>query len=425
LPTTGREESLRERPEKTPCARLRHRVVAAAVVLSLLLPSLFLLSPAPDQEICGRWIDLGAHAGLPFNCDSLHFVRLADRPALLLEAGEIRQTRPVYVLASSGFLYAVRTGARALGVSLDDDRRFVLGVVALNLLNLAVLGLSALLMADLMRRHDVSTPWVLLAVTALAANDLVKSFVWTPHTQMLNLLAPIAGLWVLDRVADRPEPGPWRRWSLAGGVAGLAYATFLTGVAALAALRFLRLRRAGVRAAAAAARSAGLLALGAAPALLWMTFVHLWSGGFYSHEVDTYRELVWVADAARERALAERLLERVLPFLDKVTSDALTPFFVFGLVGLVVALWRRGGPQPVVRQAVLLFTILAGFLYLVGVFPNRLFFSLTPLLLVVGTVPLSSVGLRLERRRELAIGIPLALVWVAFQVAKAGPYGER
>ena len=400
----------------------RRRVVVAALLLGLALPALFLLSPPPQEEVCGRWIDLGARAGLLLNCDTHSFVRLADRPGRLLEAGEIRQTRPVYVLAASGFLHAVRSGARALGVRLDDALRFGLAVAALNLLNLVLLGASLAVLADLLVRHGASLPWVLLGVIGLATSDLVKVFVWTPHTQMLNLLAPVAGLWMLDRIARRPEAARWGRWSFGAGVASLAYATFATLVAALAVLRFVELRRRGAERRAAAGHAALLVAVGAVPVCLWIGFVQLWSGSFTAHEITTYREGVWVADAAREGGLAGEMLDRLGFFVRKVRRATLAPFFALGLVGLLVAVRRKATLPPIVRHALLLFGLTAAFVYLVGVYPPRLLMPLTPPLLVIGVLPLCQAGFRLEGRRELTLVAPAVLAWVAFQVGKSGPF---
>lgn len=408
----------------SPRMRIVRFILPAAVAL-LGVTSLLIAPRTPSEgTFCGRWMRLGPALGAPLNCDSLHFVRLARRPQLLLEPGEKRQSRPAYVLATSVMAWATWGGAEIVGFSVDMDRRYRLGIAALVAFNLAVISGAAMLMAGVLRRHGASLEWTLVVAAVLAVNDVTKAFAWTPHQQMLGILAPVAGLRVLDDLHHRRDFAPWRLAALLTGVAALAYGTFLALLAALGWARARQELQSGGRLVRASSQAAALLGFGLAPVLAWVAVVLLIAGAFYSHETEAYRQIIWVLDSAREGAwpLAIETRVRLFGFLRTFAGLEVAPFVLMALAGRWVAHRDGSSPPPIVPLALGLALFMAMFLYAVGLYQERLTFGVVPPLVAAAALSFSSAGEQLQSRAGRFVAGALVLGWIIFHVFKPGPY---
>ena len=417
----------------------------------------FWLAPAPqgppDVEYWGEYVRVAPGLGFVLNHDSQGYIEAARHPGQLLRPGEVRQSRPLYILLGTAVGYplaAVLRGAQRLGLTpaawpeLGDDATFwgyYWGYVLLNALGLlASLGLLRWLAKELAggpARGWVYWPlaWVLLA------NPVTKAFLWTAHQQMLTLLVPLFCLALAVRLARRGAPG----WpvlvglSLALGVLPLLYGSFVLVWPALA----FGLWPAGARAAPAGsagrapARLAGQLllslALFAVPTLAWIALLRLLGTTYYNHEAARYHQLVWLLEA------------RHLPPADylRLVGGKLAAYYAsLGLVrdwlllglGLLAATWWRGRRAvrlvPAGLPAAPLLATLPGralactfasfrvFFALLGYYPERLAYTLLPLVLCLLAGLLPQWPPRLAR--------PLALAgaagWYLYVLLSYGPF---
>ena len=260
----------------------------------------FLLSPRPSHPVtCADDIRITRFLGFPLNCDSRVFAGLAQRPDALFDgggAGRTWQSRPLFIaagaLARSWWKTALDLAGRHPVLDGIDVPAW-LGYVLINFLLLAG-ALAAF--ATILRPWVLPPALVLVLATFFVANRVVKSFFWTPHTQIFNVLVPVLGIaWAARALGreERRDGAAVTEMLLLGGLS-LAYGSFLAVGTVIAAIHA---RRPGAR--SRAARFAAGMSLLAAPPLAWIACLRLGTGSFYSYETGFYHEFVWLPEALR------------------------------------------------------------------------------------------------------------------------------
>ncbi|NML66557.1 hypothetical protein HHL22_15215 [Hymenobacter sp. RP-2-7] len=418
------------------------------LLLALLLGTAFSLwlSPAPqgapDVEYWGEYVRVAPGLGFVLNHDSQGYIDAARYPSQLLRPGEVRQSRPLYILLGTAVGYPLATGLR-LGSQLGllppwwpettCYWGFYGGYVLLNALALlASLGLLRWLVAAL--AGCPARRWVFWPLAwVLVANPITKAFFWTAHQQMLAFLVPLFCLALALWVARRPAPG-WlyaAALSAALGVLPLLYGSFGLAWPALAfGLGAASLVHPRARAARFSARLAGQLllslALFAAPTLLWIGLLRLHGTTYYNHEAVRYHQLVWLLEAchlplAGYLALVGRRLAEYLGSLQLIAG-----WLLLGL-GLLAATWwrtRRVRPAQALlpalpgRALAFTFACFGGFFALLGYYPERLAYTLLPLVLclLAGLLP------HWPPRRARWLALAGAAGWYGYVLLSYGPF---
>jgi hypothetical protein len=187
----------------------------------LILMFALLIGPrVPDEQQtknCVVNIHLPGPFGIGLNCDSPEFMRLASQPSGLLEPRNTRQSRPGMIAAAATMAWALsplttladRLGIRAGRADIDPQRiatAFARDIPAF--LAYIILNVLLVLMTFYFFRL-ICAPWLdnsasaMVVLTSvgflLVTNDVVKAFVWTPHTQMFNLLVPVFAVYASIR----------------------------------------------------------------------------------------------------------------------------------------------------------------------------------------------------------------------------------
>jgi hypothetical protein len=293
-------------------------LTALAIVLAAFMLALLWRETMPLAEQTAKCVinfRVAAHINLLLNCDAAEFMRLGYDPSRLLEPGNLRQSRPLFVGIAHALSWLLRplvallqplvpgeTGpnwrnAENIAFGLKNMLPVYLGYV---LLNVAILLATALLYLRAIPRALAAAPgaaFMLVAVGSLLfCNDVVKIFVWSPHTQMLNILVPVLAC----RILAAPPAG--RRAVLAAAAGGLAMLVYANMVILLAALLLGRLQRLSSGAEPRHWRAnAGLallcIVLFALPTLVWSQALHALIGSYEQLETRKYREIVWILDA--------------------------------------------------------------------------------------------------------------------------------
>ncbi|MCP3987404.1 MAG: hypothetical protein GY723_23710 [bacterium] len=398
----------------------------ASPVFALVLCCLFLFSPAPgpDDFVCGTYHHFG-RIGVMQNCDSAHFVKLAFEPSRLFDVQEKRQSRPLYVIATSMVAQPFWLLPRL--VNAEAITFFRAGYLGLVLFNFLLLGLAIHLGNLTLRQHGIGVGWIALFTVITACNDVTKAFVWTPHQQIFNLFVPLVAIFVLDRLLGRPvRPLSWRLASLGLGFGSLAYGAFLGVLPCLLGARFLQIGRQGPW----FREGLTMLLLSVAPILTWMGLVRLVSGSFFSSEITDYRQFVWILDAAGE-GLPELLagVERAtVGFGRTAASWEIAPFLAVAGIGIALLSIPGSKPKPPhsnmpwVCGGVLASLVL--FLAAMGYSQVRLSTSLVPPAVLMAAWAWSGL-LRdrpVLRRPATLCGVLFAIGWIAVHLSKSGPY---
>ncbi len=420
--------------------QLRETLVIA--VLALVSMALFLVSPRVPrgQEVaqCVTVMELAGPVHLTINCDSFEFVSLAHTPALLLAPSHrVWQSRPLYPVAGWVAALPFRLVPTALVAPLlarAGDARFgpyLPEFVGLLLINLELLVASVVLFQRLMGTPALFSPWTLLPLAILVVNEVTKAFFWTPHLQMFNLFAPVASLALFGWLRPRLATLRLRYFAVMGlllGLGGLLYGAFAVTVIGVGVCVLVCEGRLAVK----ALRLLLLLAAFAAPIALWIGFVVLRTGSFYSHEVAKYRQFVWMADALAQG------LPTFLVDLGRnlaVYSGMLITVALFPCLLLAAALLARltvSGPPGVSRRdktgrfAVRVYLLAAlPFYGLLGYYATRLAWSLVPAILLLLGLELQRLDAAVKGRPRLVLEaglVALSALYVVYWVVRAGPY---
>jgi len=397
----------------------------------------FWLSPAPqgqpEVEYWGHYARVGPGLGFVVNHDSYGYLEVAQEPGRLLRPQEVRQSRPLYALlgAAVGYpLTAALAGAGRLGLAPrwpPGEVRFYGFYSGYVLLNGLALLASLLLFRGLFERLTAGRgpAWQLYAgAWVLVANPITKAFFWTAHQQMLAFLVPLFCLWLALAAGRRVGRG--------GALAGLAfglgwlpliYGSFVLAWPALAygAWRAGAARRRGWGLAGRLLLSAGLFAL---PTLLWIALLRAVGTTYYNHEALRYHQLVWLLDAAARPGLGAAVAAKLGSYL---ASLHLMAGWLLGAVALLGATWWRQQHRPALfpllpAPAAVALGWVGGcfivFFALLGYYPERLAYTLLPLVLclLAGLLP------HWPARYARPVALATAAGWHLYVLLSYGPF---
>ena len=423
--------------------------------LGILMVALLVGPRVPDNrqaESCVVNVHIAGPFGTSLNCDSPEYMRLAWQPSALLEPRNTRQSRPGLIMAAaliavplSPFTSLVKTsGVRARRADIDSGRvenalaRYFPGYAAYILLNIVFLLLSFYLFQLVCGTRVVDASGTAILVSTcflLAANDVVKAFVWSPHTQMLNILVPVFTVWCSLRAADGALLQ--RRFVLlVGGITGVGAAAYPLFVIVLpcvliagAASMFARQSVRPLRLFALHVLALGVLAV--LPEGLWYLFVRWRTGGFYQHEV-ALGQVVWIA-AAWHGGVGVLLREWMVHFSRLVTLAAAQSLPIAALL-VVAAVARRatwGAAARFPRQrAILLYsalttTMVGAFYATTGLTVSRLAYAMVPPVIVASAAVVLGTVVILPARRRMLVAyacIAISILQATFVVLKNGPF---
>lgn len=400
----------------------------AAVLTAVVIGAhAILFAPTPVQPLGpkqgARIVHLSAHRAYAVNTDARSFVYLAEHPGDLLQPGQVRQSRPGYVVLAATATVLARPVITGLGLDHRYRQRDAayLAMVGVNFL---VLAAAITLFIGLLRRLGVPGPVVAALGVVMMFNEVTRAFLWTPHQQMFGLLTPVLTVLIGARVVRRP-PGT-RPAALAGlgvGTGLLVYGNFLLTAAVVAALLLWRRNFRPMLA---------FLGTAALPTLAWMAICIAVTGSYYNHEMHKYHQFVWVLSGdlpfstGRLDAL-DRATVLTAAQLFQVTTTLLALLLVL-TVAAVLAGIRLAPADPwaraVLTTTAVTFATAVVFLWAMGFWATRITFCLVPLLLIV----IAWVGGRLcswsraARYATFALLAVCALAWTGFELTAVGPF---
>lgn len=404
--------------------------ITALVIALVNLPSL--LRSSPPADACG----ISEPVFGPFirfqNCDAHVFNLIAaDWSQLLADAGETRLGRPAYLAAGwlvDRALYLISFGA--IDPNSAQSPNYSAAEVGYVLLNVALLTAALMLtwrylMVNKERWTAAWGPIILISVM-IAVNPITKAFLWTAHTQMFTMLVPVVALlatrWALRSKITVPSAV---FLGALFGVGILAYGSM--AVAAISVIIALIVRRKWVQAAAIAAVTALL-------PLLWVLYVTVVRGSFYSVETEKFRQFVWISDGLADGTIISRIRDNfdwlLGTFADGQTVIALLIIAVAAIAAGSMALLQPRqsvGTQWGSSIAALCIVVVTQviFLFAMGFYQTRLTWGLTiTLLLGAGFLAVQAAGQQ-ESRVRLAYNLLAALSavgWYAVWLAIPDPW---
>jgi hypothetical protein len=408
-------------------------------LLALLLAAClsFWLSPAPqgqpDVEYWGHYARVGPGLGFIVNHDSYGYLEVAQEPRRLLGPQEVRQSRPLYALLGAAVGYPL-TGGLALAGRLGlaprwdpDDLKFYGFYSGYVLLNGFTLLLSLLLFRDLFIQltAEQGRPWQFYVLAwVLVANPITKAFFWTAHQQMLAFLVPLFCLWLALWVGRRALSW-WQLASLAlaVGMLPLVYGSFILAWPALAygLVRQLPGLAGPRRGLWLGARLAGSAVLFGLPTIGWIVGLRSQGITYYNHEAVRYHQLVWLPEAWGQPHFGHVVLDKLSTYVGSM--QVMSCWLLAGacLLGATWWLRRRQGdllPRPTAPALAWVFGCFVSFFALLGYYPERLAYTLLPLVLclLAGLLPYWPA------RYARPVALTAAASWHLYVLLSYGPF---
>jgi hypothetical protein len=243
--------------------------------------------------------------------DSPEFMQDAHDPARLLEPRNIRQSRPGLILLAAG---VERLLGQVDGQLMDpyhasggtEPAERYLPYVAYIMLNFLLLGLSFFVFWHTLERSGSNDTLAAAFLGGLLIfNGVIKSFLWTPHTQLFNILAPLVCLYAFQGITRQALFGRGRMLVLAflAGLGVTAYGTFLLFFpSVLIAQAWVVVRDRLKVDWRMLARLALVILLAVVPFLAWVFYVRTTTGSFYQYEY-SQGQFSWILPLLRSAPL--------------------------------------------------------------------------------------------------------------------------
>ena len=397
----------------------------AALILFAAVSFLFSPRPKTDADYCGRYVRLGSHMGFTFNCDATEFCRSAASPSRLLEPQAIRQSRPLYVLAGAVVGRPLHWALQALhlplvnrfGAPAAQYVGYYGGYILLNfLLLLGSLYLFDEIVATI-TRGQIGKGVLVAFRLALVSNQVTKAFFWTAHQQFFALFTPLLTIFLVLRILRRRNNATEiAGLSLLSGLLMLVYGNFLPMFVCIELASICIDRRLHPVA------SATNCILFLAPTLVWVSICVLKNGQYYNHEVEQYRQLVWILDSLRVSFVrfTAVLLDNILAFFR--TFREITVFILAAVA--MCPYWRKsqaenGASRADVATLTGVFFVFGVFYMLLGLYEERLTFTLYPIVLCALILCVSTTD---KVRRWQPLFVFLSLCWHLYNVMSYGPF---
>ena len=443
------------------------RITALYAAILAVAAGLYLLSPKPNgRPFCGETVQLGQRLSFPLNCDSMEFIDDAISPSRLLKSGNERQERPLFVAAAAiptqlliysrfwrimpGHVYNAVVASPAFHAHYAKHHLPIdwyqypkycfcayVSYIALN----GVVVLTALLLFNwLTIKTWKPNAITILFASLLLANDVVKAFFWSPHTQMFNLVVPLGAVLLCDaflRVPIRSIAFMWKVGCMTGALT-LAYGSFpvwlLAGILALASGLFSKEPRISLL--RFSAQSLVFVAGLALPSAIWIVVCNLTAGGYHNRELELYHQFVWVWESAR-LGWSQLLLvstSNSVQFLKVLLPVSYFPILLLlGIALFGVALRVPIGLVLRERSTTFLAIALSSlvcfiYFYLLGFYRERLAINIVlPLLLAAAIL---AIAILEKVAKPFPAVMVLMLAWIltfirfVYEIGKAGPWSS-
>jgi hypothetical protein len=380
--------------------KARHFVFGFLLAIGLQIFSLF--RKYPENPKCGKLVEPFGRLSVLINCDSAVFMKDADNPARLLDGTSDYQDRPAHaflisiILKLYRFLNLPDKEFNVTGLSGSQYSYSAISYILFVGFNLFVLTLAIYLVTSMFNKIPFTqisesknlTLVTFLAVGIFSANELTKTFFWTPHSQMFNLLLPAAACYLISTVKSFNMKS-----FLLANLSILVTLFFYPAFAILMVILLFApvlnyIKRACI---------SGVFIL---PYLLYPFVLNLFGGEYRNTAILKFRQFVWVLDAVKDGNLLQNIIQNGKAFL---LTFPIIPSVIIAILFLVLGLINKKMSLEYLKQSILspvtlfIATYLT-YLYFMGFYSRRLtlgFVLFLELLLIVHFV--RKLPLKFER----------------------------
>jgi len=305
------------------------------ILFGLFLQVVSLFRNYPEVHPCGKLVKVNSSLKVLINCDSAVFLKDVQFPSRLINGSSDYQDRPLPTLVVAGFnrLWEYFSLPNKYDSVLGNSGKYftyssssyLLFIIFVNMLVFA----SAILIATktiqlISTKYDLNRfPTIMiqtLIVSIISMNEITKTFFWTPHSQMFNILLPIYMFFLIQFISA----GVSTRFYVINFIAILllsfCYNFFLI---LYIFLLFIKWKNLKIR--------FYLSVIGMLPLILYPLILTFVGGSFKSITVGKYREYIWVLDSVTSQTLSRDLSYNLAKFyftFPLIPSLLLITFFV-------------------------------------------------------------------------------------------------
>lgn len=351
--------------------------MAITATLIFLVQGLSLFRSYPSSPVCGRVINILGSLNVLINCDSAIFMKDAQNPMRMFDGLSVYQDRPAHsalvwlsgtLLKFTGFPNQSQEIVGTSGQSTTYESIFYLTYVAVNFIIVLVAVMLAIkfvfekfTFVSLARTKTL----FIIVLLIVSANELTKTFFWTPHSQMFNILLPTMGLTLLK---NRKNPISMEQFVLLSTLTLVM--TFFYPLFGLLFIILLFTQYENFP------KRLTLVFTFASTYLLYPRALEFFGGNHRNFVVEEYRQYVWLLDSIREKNFIENLVINLELFA--ATFPLIPTALLIASATLFTSILRKSNVQ--IRKKtisdlmpyLLFFAIYIGSLSMMGYYSRRL-----------------------------------------------------
>jgi hypothetical protein len=304
------------------------KTALSLIALLLMLQIVTLFRSLPLEPVCGKVISGFGSANILVNCDSAVFMKDAQDPTRFFTGDSVYQDRPAHALVVA----AISSTLKYLGIfnikksiignsgeSTTYESTYYLVFLAINLILLlaSTIFASKYLFAG-RKPESFFDKYILCSALILlvAGNELTKTFFWTPHSQMFNILLPTAALYLIINLKEINT-----RWRFHIVLICLGFSLFLYPFLGLlyAILLFAEYRGFWTRLI--------LIGISIVPYLSYPLILRHLGGEYENTSLSRYRQFIWTIEAFNSSGTVGKYLNNLQSYL--LTFPVIPTFTIF------------------------------------------------------------------------------------------------
>ena len=376
--------------------RIRYKSIVSAclnkyscmpyILVALVLQLISLFRKYPINHPCGRVVSVNNYLSLIINCDSAIFMKDAQDPIRLFNGSSVYQDRPLPTLIVSilskvwhyfSFPDYYRNVVGNSGISYNYSLvtyGFFLLINAFVFSIACWLGLNLVSKIFVKNKIDFAFYPVVacLVVSVFSMNEITKTFFWTPHSQMFNLLLPIYFFYLLQFRNISVSSKFYIYNCLALLILLFSYAFFILLVLPLIIIKWKGYK---IR--------AFIILFVIIAYFSYPAFMELLGGKYYSLGFEKYRLFIWFLDAIYGDTGAPLIKDNFYMF---IKTFPVLPICLISLIILYILLQKKKFVTPIfklVSVELFSFLIYLSFLSVYGYYARRLTYSLIIFLILI------------------------------------------
>jgi len=350
-------------------------LITAILIFSVQFLSLF--RNYPSSPTCGRVINIFSNLNVLINCDSALFMKDAQNPMRIFGGLSVYQDRPAHsilvwlngsLLRLLGFPNQSREIVGTSGQTTTYESIFYLSYIALNFIIVFVAVMLAMkfVFGDFTFGSLTRTKTLFIIVLLIvSANELTKTFFWTPHSQMFNILLPTIALIMLKNRKNIKSIKVFVLLSFLTLLLMFFYPLF--------GLLFIILL---FTQSGDFVKRLLTISIFATTYLLYPMFLEFFGGTHRNYVVEEYRQYVWLLDSIRDKNLIENLGTNLELFAS--TFPLIPTILLIASATLLTIILRKSNAQLSKKTTsdlmpyLLFFVIYIGALSMMGYYSRRL-----------------------------------------------------